>query len=322
MQMVHTDDLDLTQVKLVAELLRLRSVSAASQSIGLSQSAASHALAKLRAQLGDPLFTRSGTGVEPTPYGERLGCAAQESLDVLRAGLASNRPFEPATSSKRFNIYTSDIGQMVFLPKLFAFLTEKAPHTTIRVMTVPLENPGQGLGSGEVDFAIGIFDNLTSGIMRSFVCPEHYVCVVRSDHPKFSKGMSLEAFRQAKHAIADATGMAHAVIDQILARHKIWRLDAMRVPQFHVLPMIIANSDLVAVVPNRLAQAFARSESIRIFPVPIAIPPVDINMYWHERYHHDPGNRWFREVFMELFRQPATRGSRSAVRLAHDSTPL
>jgi len=77
-------------------LLRLRSVSAASQSIGLSQSAASHALAKLRDQLGDPLFTRTGKGVEPTPYGERVGLAARESLDVLRAGLASNPPFDPA----------------------------------------------------------------------------------------------------------------------------------------------------------------------------------------------------------------------------------
>jgi len=75
-----------------------------------------------------------------------------------------------------------------------------------------------GLGSGEVDFAIGILDNLISGIVKSLVCPEHYVCVVRSDHPKFRKGMSLEAFLQGKHAIADSTGMAHAIIDQVLAR--------------------------------------------------------------------------------------------------------
>src|SRR5215475_13995798 len=108
--------MDFTQIRLVAELLRRRSSSAASQSIGLSQSAASHALAKLRDQLGDPLFTRTGKGVEPTPYGERVGLAARESLDVLRAGLASNRLFDPATTTRRFNIYATDIGQMVALP--------------------------------------------------------------------------------------------------------------------------------------------------------------------------------------------------------------
>jgi DNA-binding transcriptional LysR family regulator len=99
MQSMHIGDLDLTQIRLMAELLRLRSVSAAAQGIGLSQSAASHALAKLRGQLGDPLFTRSGKGVEPTPYGERLGRAAREALDVLRAGLASKPQFDPETTT-------------------------------------------------------------------------------------------------------------------------------------------------------------------------------------------------------------------------------
>lgn len=311
MHAVHIPDLDMVQVELVAELLRLRSVSAAAESIGLSQSAASHALARLRKQLGDPLFTRTGNGVAPTPYGERVGRAARESLDVLQAGLASNRPFEAATTSRRFSIYTSDIGQMVFLPKLFAFLSKVAPGATLGVLPIPLENPGALLSSGDVDFAIGIFDNLASGFLQSFVLPEHYVCVVRTGHPKFRRGMNLDAFKQAKHAIADSTGMAHAIIDQVLARHHIRRNGAIRVPSFHVLPMIIANSDLLAVIPNRLAQAFARSAPIKILPVPVPIPTVDVNIYWHERYHHDPSNQWFRSNFVKLFRQSRSRGPRS-----------
>lgn len=301
---MHIDlaELDITQIRLVAELLRLRSVSAASASIGLSQSAASHALTRLRRQLGDPLFTRTGAGVEPTPYGERVGAAARESLAVLRAGLASNRPFDPATTTRRFNIYTSDIGQMVFLPRLTAFLHDRAPGATIRVLPIPLDNPGAGLSSGEADVAIGIFDNLTSGFMQSFVCPEHYVCIARKSHPQFHQGISLDTFLDARHAIADSTGMAHAIIDQVLARHRIRRKDAVRVPAFHVLPMVIANSDLLAVVPNRLAQAFAQSVPIQILPVPLSIPAVDINIYWHERYHHDPPNQWFRTSFLTLFR--------------------
>jgi DNA-binding transcriptional LysR family regulator len=308
---MHTDDLDFTQIRLVAELLRLRSVSAASQSIGLSQSAASHALAKLRDQLGDPLFTRTGKGVEPTPYGERVGLAARESLDVLRAGLASNRPFDPATTTRRFNIYTSDIGQMDFLPRLSAFLATEAPGATVRVLTIPLDNPGAALSSGEVDLAVGFFDNLISGFLQSSVFPEHYVCIVRAAHPKFRTGMSLDAFLGAKHAIADSTGMAHAIIDRVLARHRIHRKDAVRVPGFHVLPMIVANSDLLAVVPNRLAQAFARFEAIKILPVPVPTPSIDIKIYWHERYHHDPPNQWFRSISIKLLRQPKSRAARN-----------
>jgi DNA-binding transcriptional LysR family regulator len=310
---MHIDDLDFTQIRLVAELLRLRSVSAASQSIGLSQSAASHALAKLRDQLGDRLFTRTGKGVEPTPYGERVGLAARESLDVLRAGLASNRPFDPATTTRRFNIYLSDIGQMVSLPRLSAFLAKEAPSASVRVLTVP-DNPGAALSSGEVDFAIGFFDNLASGFLQSFVLPDHFVCIVRAAHPRFRTGMSLEAFLESKHVIADSTGMAHAIIDQVLARHRIRRKDAVRVPGFHVLPMVVANSDLLAVVPNRLAQAFTGFEAIKILPVPVSIPPYDINIYWHERYKHDPPNQWFRSMFVKLHRpskSQATRNGRS-----------
>jgi DNA-binding transcriptional LysR family regulator len=313
MQSMHIGDLDLSQIRLMAELLRLRSVSAAAQGIGLSQSAASHALAKLRSQLGDPLFTRSGKGVEPTPYGERLGRAAREALDVLQAGLASKPQFDPVTTTRRFNICLTDVGQIVFLPSLLAFLAREAPGATVRVLSIPPDNPGAALSSGEVDFAIGPFSNLTSGFLRSFVIPERYVCIVRAGHPRFRTGIGLEAFLEAKHAIADPTRMAHSV-DQVLARHQIHRKDAVCVPGFQALPMIVANSDLLAVVPNRLAQAFVRFEAIKILPMPVSIPSIDINIYWHERYHHDPPSQWFRKIFVKLFRQPKSRASGGSAR--------
>src|SRR5215471_3791854 len=107
MQTLHTGDLSFTQIRLIAELLRLRSVSAASDSLGLSQPAASHALAKLRRQFGDPLFTRTTRGFQPTPYGERLGMAAQEAVATLVAGITSGRGFDPATTTRCFNLYAS-----------------------------------------------------------------------------------------------------------------------------------------------------------------------------------------------------------------------
>jgi DNA-binding transcriptional LysR family regulator len=306
---MHLEGLDLTQIRLVAELLRTRSVSAAAQSIGLSQSAASHALAKLRERLGDPLFTRTGNGFQPTPYGERVGVAARASLDVLEAGLSSNRPFEPATTKRRFTFFTSDIGQMVLLPKLFELLNKEAPDASVRVLPIPLDDPGAAMASGEVDCAVGIFDNLVSGFKRSLVLQEHYVCIVRTAHPKFRRGMNLEAFLESKHAVADSTGMAHTMIDRVLARHHS-RRDAVRVPGFHVLPMIIANSELLAVVPSRLATAFSRISAIKALPLPVSIPTFDINVYWHERYHHDAPNQWFRGILVRLLRQtdPRPRG--------------
>jgi DNA-binding transcriptional LysR family regulator len=310
MNTMHIGDLDLTQIRLVAELSRLHQISAASERIGISQSAASHALAKLRKQLGDPLFTRTAKGLEPTPYGERLGIAARESLDVLQAGLASSRPFDPRTTTRRFNFYTSNVGQMVLLPKLVARLKSQAPGATLRVVPIPIENPGEALSSGEVDVAVGFFDNLlTTGFLQSFLFMERYVCIVRAGHPNFRMGMSVEAFTNSEHAIADSTGMAHAIIDQLLARYDVHRQDTVRVPDFHVLPTVIANSDLLAVIPSRLAQALQHQAAIKVLPMPVPMPPWKIHIYWHERYHHDPPIRWFRSLFVELFRSRSARAS-------------
>jgi DNA-binding transcriptional LysR family regulator len=307
MQTLHTGDLSFTQMRLIAELLRLRSVSAASDSLGLSQPAASHALAKLRRQFGDPLFTRTTKGFQPTPYGERLGMAAQEAVAMLVAGIASGRGFDPVTTTRCFNLYASDVGQMVLLPKLLSHLKKAAPGASAKVWPIPLEKPGLPLSSGDVDLAFGYFNNLTSGFRQSFLFRDRYVCVVRANHPGFAKGMSVEAFNRAEHAIAHSTGMAHANIDQILARYQVHRNITLSVPGFHVLPMVIRDSDLVAIVPGMLAEEYASHVPIRVLPMPVPISPFDLRIYWHERYHHDASIRWLRNVFVELFR---TRGAR------------
>lgn len=298
---MHIADLNVTQIRLIAELLRLRSVSAAAECIGLSQPAASHALAKLRRQFGDPLFTRTMRGFEPTPYGERLGMAAREAIDALVAGIASNRQFDPRTTTRRFNFYMSDVGQTVFMPPLLAFLQKAAPGAMMRSAPIPLEDPGAALSRGEVDLAVGYFTNLTAGFHQRLLFNEKYVCVVRANHPQFRSGMTVEAFKSVRHAIADATGMAHGQIDKVLIKHSARRRDILCVPAFHVLPTIVANSDLLAIVPSRLAAAVSPDLPIKVLPTPIPIAPWGIRMYWHERYHHDPPLRWLRQVFVDLF---------------------
>src|SRR5215510_9252 len=301
MNAMHIEQLDLTQIRLLAELSRSHSVSRAAQRIGISQSAASHALAKLRRQLDDPLFTRTRHGFQPTPYGVRLCDASCEAMDVLVAGLTSRQQFDPLTTTRVFRFFMNDIGQTVFLPPLLQFLKKNAPGASARVLPVPLDNPGAALSSGEVDFAAGFFNNLTTGFFKNLVFRERYVCIVRSGHPKFRTGMTLEAFKTAEHALADATGMAHSVIDRFLAKHRVRRNVVLRVPGLHVLPMIIANSDLVAVIPSRLAQAFVPRVPIKVLPPPVAMAAFDVCIHWHERYHHDPAIRWMRRAFVDLF---------------------
>jgi DNA-binding transcriptional LysR family regulator len=117
-----------------------------------------------------------------------------------------------------------------------------------------------------------------------------------------SGGTALSAFKSSQHALADAAGMGHAVLDQFLRTYRLRRDIALRIPGLHVLPMIIADSDLVTIVPRRLAEVFAPHIPIRLLPMPIPIPAIDIRVFWHERYHQDPAIRWVRNVFMSLFK--------------------
>jgi len=302
MHAMHFENMDLTQVRLLAALADTRKLSAAAATIGLSQSAASHALAKLRDQLGDALFVRAAAGLSPTPFGEHLAASARDALAVLRDGLEANQRFDPKTTTRQFTVFMSDVGQMVLLPRLLAFMKEEAPNASLRACPVPLEDPGGALASGEVNLAVGYFTTLVGGFRQSVLFQESYSCVVRADHPDFAAGMSLEAFRRTPRAMADATGMSHAVMEHQLARHGIRGTPRLRVPQFMVLPLVIARSDLLVVMPTRLAETFAALVPLKVMTPPVPLPVFDVTVYWHERFNGDPGNRWFRRVFVRLFR--------------------
>ncbi|AXK83135.1 LysR family transcriptional regulator [Pseudolabrys taiwanensis] len=296
------DGIDMTQWRLLASLAETNNLSAAAARIGITQSAASHALAKLRKQVGDSLFVRSGGGVTPTPFGARLSKAAQKGLESLTEGLATEHGFDPVTATRRFNIYLNDVGQLAFLPQLISLLSREAPRASLKVHQVPTERARHALAAGEVDLAIGFFTNLTSGFHQSLLYRAQYVCVARAEHPLFQAGMSLAAFLNAEHAIADPSGMAHAVIEQALHKHAGQRFVQLNIPDFVVLPMLLADSDLVAIMPAGLANAFAKRLPLNVMPSPIPLPKYDLKIYWHERFHRDPANRWLRRAFVKLFR--------------------
>jgi DNA-binding transcriptional LysR family regulator len=201
----------------------------------------------------------------------------------------------------------SDVGQIVLLPGLLNLVQKEAPGVVLRSAPIPLDNPAAALIAGDVDLAIGFFTNLTTGFHQTPLVRERYVCIVRADHPDFRSGMTLEAFRKVRHAIADSTGMAHALLDELLAKHRVYRKDGLRVPGFHVLPLIIANSDLLAFIPGRLADAVVPHVPIKVFNPPVHVPPFDVRMFWHERYHHDPASRWMRRSLVALYHGSESR---------------
>jgi len=298
-------NLEFTQIELMAALGEARSLSSAAIAIGLSQSAASHALARLRRELDDPLLVRTTNGMKATPYGEAAFQAAQQSLKALRQGLETAESFNAATSERSFAMHMSDIGQTVFLPPLLAHIGKAAPGLRLRVSPLPQHQPSVLLESGEVDLAVGYITTLKAGFRQRLLFTERYVCVTRADHPRFASGMTLEAFHEVPHAVTTASGSGHQILDRILQQHHSHRRVMLEAPHFLVLPFVIANSDLMVIVPSQLAEAFTQLAPLLVMEPPIPIPSYDIRMFWHERFHADPANRWLRATcLVTLQRKP------------------
>ncbi len=301
MKPMHIDALHLNQLRLIEALVRNGNLSQAAEEIGLTQSAASHALARLRLELQDPIFIRTAEGMRPTPYGQRVAASIRDALQLLRDGLDKHPEFVARTSRRTFNLIMSDVSQMLYLPRLLARLSAEAPNVTLRVRPVPSKAPHLILESGEVDLAVGAFTKFMAGCRQKRLYRERYVCVVRNDHPQFKQGMSAKAFCSVPQAVVDPRGYVHEQLDRWLVQHKVPRSAKLYVPYFLPLPLIIAHSDLLVVMASRVAQTYAEMLPLKIMPPPIKLPTYDPKLFWHERFHRDPANRWLRDLYIDLF---------------------
>lgn len=298
---MHIGALYLNQLRLVDALARNSNLGEAAEEIGLTQSAASHALARLREELQDPIFIRTAEGMRPTPYGTRLAASVRDALQALRAGLDRHPEFVPGTARRTFNVIMSDVSQMLYLPRLLARLSAEASGVTLRVRAVPSKAPHLILESGEVDLAVGAFTKFIAGCRQKRLYRERYVCVVRRDHPQFQQGMTAEAFRSVPQAVVDPRGYVHEQLDRWLTQQKVPRTAKLYVPYFLSLPLIIPRSDLLVVMASRVAKTYAEMLPLKIMPPPIKLPTYDTKLFWHERFHRDPANRWLRGLYLDLF---------------------
>lgn len=298
---MNINEFDLNLLMVFDAVLAEGGISRAAERLGLSQPAVSNALARMRVATGDRLFVRLANGMAPTPYAQRIAEPICQALATIRTSLAENRGFDAATSERSFGIYLTDLGEVYFLPRLLAHLNRVAPQVHIRTLPMPAEAAQDALKSGEVDLAIGNLPDFRAGFYQQRLFHDHYVCVVRRDHPLIGTQVTLDQFAAASHAIGTPAGTGHGIIERTLMEHGLQHRIVLQVQNFLVLPNIIAATDLLAIVPHSVGIQLSRYNDIKLLPVPIPIPSFDIKQCWHERFHDDEGNRWLRQQFAELF---------------------
>jgi DNA-binding transcriptional LysR family regulator len=299
----NTVDVDLRQLRAFEVLLRERNLTRAAIVLGVAQPALSKTLAKLRRYFADPLFVRAGHRMEPTAKALDLAEAVHALLDDATMLRARHRPFDPKTSTRTFSFSVVDSGLVRLLPRLLRYLETHAPGVRVRVTPIEFEELEAALEAGRLDFAMGSFRSRSKRIRRQTLWSVDYVSVVRRDHPRLGAKPSLTAFGAERHVLVSTagTGHEHQLVERALERALPEEQIVCRVPTFIAAAYAASRTDVVATLPAGIAAELSDSFSLRAFAPPIRLPQIEVAQHWHERFHREPGNRWIRTVFAELF---------------------
>jgi len=294
------NDVDLNLLVVFQQLIRDGRVSAAANSLELSQPAVSCALNRLRKVLGDELFVRTSRGMQPTPFAEQLAVPLSEALGAIQETLNQRSSFDPRTSERNFVLALADIGEVYFLPPLIGAVAAAAPGVRLNTVSNQKENLKEDMEEGKVDMAIGFLPALKTDIFQRRLFPTRYVCLFRKGHPLEGAEFDAEAFARADHVVVNS-GKGHNTINGIVERVVGHRSIKLRVQNFLALPLILQASDLVTTVPEKIATCLTPPYELRFVPHPLDLPSLQINLFWHTKFQHEPGNRWLRTLISDRF---------------------
>lgn len=296
--------LDLNLIRVFVAIYEARSVSVAGERLHVTQPTVSYGLSKLRALLQDQLFIRSREGMQPTLHADRVYLEFVAAIRRIDQTIDQSRAFEPASSSRRFVVAMSDIGEMIFLPPILDRLQRHAPDIEIEVVQPSLEDLRRKLTTGEVVAAVGNFPLLAGLTKAVTLFNEHYVCLLSGNHSRIAGSLTIDSFRSARHVHVASTATGHDLIERALQKLGIERHIVLSISHFAILSHVIAMSDLLAMVPSRVGVLFEQYDAVRSLPLPFDLPAFQVQMHWHENDEANMANKWFRQVIRESLSQP------------------
>lgn len=296
--------MDLNLLRILLAIYETGNVTAAAKQLGISQPAASAALARLRHSLGDPLFIRSGAGMEATPRAQGIIERTREVIEIIDRDILSSPTFDPVSTEHEFVFCLSEVGEVVFLPALFERLRQVAPKARLRTISLAPEALTEGLHEGKVDAVLGYFPDLTApNIYQQRLFSHDLTCMLRRGHPLAGKRLSLEDFSRLEHLQVRDGSRRQEMFEAYLANAGINRNIVLQTSHYMSVPSIIEQSDLVVVLPRTVANLYSHIVNVQIVEPPIEIPRYDLKQFWHARVHQAPRSVWLRRLITELFAQ-------------------
>jgi DNA-binding transcriptional LysR family regulator len=308
MHMVHSSGLasvDLNLLVVLRALLNERHVTRAASRLGLSQSATSHALSRLRELYEDPLLVRSGRTLQLTPRAVRLLPMLERGLSDLQSALDAEPQFDPRSARRTFNVGMADYTQAVMMGPLLRRLAAEAPDIDLSVVTFP--NLRELVESGELDLALDVSGDKPPGTFsRHELFEDDFVCMVRRGHPLIKKKLSLTQYLGLRHIVVAPSGSTGSLVDSELEQRGHTRRIALRVSNFLIAPVVVCQTDFINTMPTRLARQVAKDYPLRLLPAPFPLPKFGLWLVWHPRLDNDPAQRWLREMLISVCKRQRT----------------
>jgi DNA-binding transcriptional LysR family regulator len=299
--MIEPSSIDLNLLSVFQEVYRERQISAAARRLGLTQSAVSNALARLRRTFGDELFVRTAHGMQPTPLAQQMAEPIGAAMVQVALALSQRSRFDAATSGRRFTLAMTDVGEVYFMPVLIERCRTVAPNVEIASIRANGLTLKDDMETGRVDLAIGAFEDVSEALYHRALFRQRFVSMFRKDHPLAKGKVDLERFVAAPHLIVDAAQSPYDRINGLLEKAGVTAGTRFRVPHFTAVPYIVSTSELVVTVPQKLAESAASPFGLKWIEPPLALPTLQTNVFWHRRFNHDPGIQWLRGLIADVF---------------------
>jgi len=290
--------INLNLIPALSALLSEGSVGRAARRVGVSQSAMSHSLARLRELFDDPLLVSQGRTMVLTPRARQLQLDLPDALQHLTSALRGPEPFDPATADDVFTIATLDYFDLTTLPTLMAHLSEHAPRVRLRIDRVG-RGTARALSEGRIDLVLGGPGIVTGA---SIECCEMYrdpfKVVVRAGHPVVGRRIGLEQYLGLDHVLIRVEERDVGAVDRVLAARGLSRRIGLWVPHFVSAPMAVASSDMISTMASGWAHRARELLDVRVLEPPIDVPAVPVHMYWPRAHRDDPARTWLRELIL------------------------
>jgi DNA-binding transcriptional LysR family regulator len=287
-------DLDLNLLKVFDALVDAGSVTGAADTLHLSIPATSRALGRLRRAMGDPVFVRAGRGLAPTPFALRAAPQVRSLLEAAQSLLVDERELDLARLERTFTIRINDSLAAILAADLVTQIAAEAPRVTVRLIAEGAEDV-EALRGGAVDLDVGIHEQTAPDLRNEGLYSDLFVALVGRDSPLGRRRKPTPAHVCAyPHISTSRRGRTRGPLDDALAPLGLQRHVAAVVTSYPVAVMMAAESELVALVPKRLATYYSGRLNVRWFTIPLKMPTFTVSQQWHSRLDHDPAQQWLR----------------------------